>query len=116
MRSSLSQASSLKFLGNTCYEKILTVVHMLFTKIHSHNLLKICRPVLDPIASIFHRLLCGRLERSDSRGQSLDTSPLPGSDSIEANRRRLASAAVFFFPFIWAYFVLLIPSTAIAIL
>jgi hypothetical protein len=47
----------------------------------------ICRPVLDPIASIFHRLLCGR---SDSRGQALDTSPLPGSDSIEANRRRLA--------------------------
>ncbi|GJN10824.1 hypothetical protein PR202_ga28953 [Eleusine coracana subsp. coracana] len=46
------------------------------------------RPVLDPIASIFHRLLCGRSERSDSRGQASDTSPLPGSDSIEANRRR----------------------------
>ncbi|CAN6226359.1 unnamed protein product [Urochloa humidicola] len=46
------------------------------------------RPVLDPIASIFHRLLCGRSERSDARGQTLDTSPLPGSDSIEANRRR----------------------------
>ncbi|RLN33733.1 rhomboid-like protein 19 [Panicum miliaceum] len=46
------------------------------------------RPILDPIASIFHRLLCGRSERSDARGQTLDTSPLPGSDSIEANRRR----------------------------
>ncbi|KAG2647229.1 rhomboid-like protein 19 [Panicum virgatum] len=44
------------------------------------------RPILDPIASIFHRLLCGRFERSDARGQTLD--PLPGSDSIEANRRR----------------------------
>ncbi|KAL6657468.1 hypothetical protein ACP70R_005248 [Stipagrostis hirtigluma subsp. patula] len=46
------------------------------------------RPILDPIASIFHRLLCGRSERSDSRGQALETSSLPGSDSIEANRRR----------------------------
>ncbi|RLM84887.1 rhomboid-like protein 19 [Panicum miliaceum] len=46
------------------------------------------RPILDPIASILHRLLCGRSERSDGRGQTLDTSPLPGSDSIEANRRR----------------------------
>jgi len=46
------------------------------------------RPILDPIASIFHRLLCGRSERADARGQTLDTSPLPGSDSIEANRRR----------------------------
>lgn len=46
------------------------------------------RPILDPIASIFHRLLCGRSERSDGMEQTLDTSPLPGSDSIEANRRR----------------------------
>ncbi|TVU37454.1 hypothetical protein EJB05_10770 [Eragrostis curvula] len=46
------------------------------------------RPVLDPIASILHRLFCGRSDRSDSRGQALDTSPLPGSDTIEANRRR----------------------------
>lgn len=44
--------------------------------------------MLDPIASIFHRLLCGRSERADARGQTLDTTPLPGSDSIEANRRR----------------------------
>ncbi|KAL5196581.1 hypothetical protein ABZP36_000093 [Zizania latifolia] len=46
------------------------------------------RPVLDPIASIFHKLLCGRTDRADARGQTLDTTPLPGSDSIEANRRR----------------------------
>ncbi|KAL6841857.1 hypothetical protein ACP4OV_028369 [Aristida adscensionis] len=46
------------------------------------------RPILDPVASIFHKLLCGRSERSDSRGQALETSTLPGSDSIEANRRR----------------------------
>jgi len=52
------------------------------------------RPILDPIASIFHRLLCGRSERADARGQTLDTSPLPGSDSIEANRRRLAFVAL----------------------
>ncbi|KAE8792768.1 rhomboid-like protein 19 [Hordeum vulgare] len=45
------------------------------------------RPVLDPIASIFHRLLCGRSDRAD-RGQTLETSSLPGSDSTEANRRR----------------------------
>jgi len=47
----------------------------------------ILRPVLDPIASIFHRLLCGRSDRAD-RGQTLETSSLPGSDSTEANRRR----------------------------
>ncbi|KQK14902.1 rhomboid-like protein 19 [Brachypodium distachyon] len=46
------------------------------------------RPVLDPIASIFHRLLCGRTDRADARGHALDTSSLPGSDSTEANRRR----------------------------
>uniref|UniRef100_A0ACD5WPU8 Uncharacterized protein n=1 Tax=Avena sativa TaxID=4498 RepID=A0ACD5WPU8_AVESA len=46
------------------------------------------RPVLDPIASIFHRLLCGRSDRADSRGQTLETSSLTGSDSTEANRRR----------------------------
>uniref|UniRef100_M8AWN0 Transmembrane protein 115 n=1 Tax=Aegilops tauschii TaxID=37682 RepID=M8AWN0_AEGTA len=47
----------------------------------------ILRPVLDPIATIFHRLLCGRSDRAD-RGQTLETSSLPGSDSTEANRRR----------------------------
>ena len=60
----------------------------------SDKFVKTCRPILDPIASVFHRLLCGRSERSDARGQTLDASPLPGSDSIEANRRRLAFVAL----------------------
>ncbi|XP_072982498.1 rhomboid-like protein 19 [Typha latifolia] len=47
------------------------------------------RPILDPIASVFDRLLCGRSETSgDSRGYTLGGSPLPGSDPIEASRRR----------------------------
>ncbi|XP_062211330.1 rhomboid-like protein 19 [Phragmites australis] len=46
------------------------------------------RPILDPIASIFHKLLCGRYERSEATGQTLDGSQFPGSCSIEANRRR----------------------------
>lgn len=65
-----------------------------FTEVYSDKFVKTCRPILDPIASIFHRLLCGRSERSDARGQTVDTSPLPGSDSIEANRRRLAFVAL----------------------
>jgi hypothetical protein len=43
-----------------------------------------CRPILDPIASVFHKLFCGRSEAKD---QALDEL-LPGSDSIMANRRR----------------------------
>jgi hypothetical protein len=66
-----------------------------FTEVSSDKFTETCRPILDPIASILHRLLCGRSERSDARGQTLDTSPLPGSDSIEANRRRLAFVALF---------------------
>ncbi|MQL82314.1 hypothetical protein Taro_014799 [Colocasia esculenta] len=47
------------------------------------------RPILDPIASIFHVLLCGRSEvASESKGYTLGGSPLPGSDPIEASRRR----------------------------
>ncbi|PAN49596.1 hypothetical protein PAHAL_9G458800 [Panicum hallii] len=46
------------------------------------------RPILDPIASIFHKLFCGRSARSEGTGQALDGSQLPGSGSIEANRRR----------------------------
>ncbi|XP_003557876.1 rhomboid-like protein 19 [Brachypodium distachyon] len=42
------------------------------------------RPILDPIASIIHTLLCGR---SESKAQSMDEL-LPSSDSIMANRRR----------------------------
>uniref|UniRef100_A0A0E0KDY1 Peptidase S54 rhomboid domain-containing protein n=1 Tax=Oryza punctata TaxID=4537 RepID=A0A0E0KDY1_ORYPU len=46
------------------------------------------RPVLDPIASVFHTLVCGRSERSEANDQTLD-GLLPGSYSIEANRRRV---------------------------
>ncbi|KAK7277314.1 hypothetical protein RIF29_18465 [Crotalaria pallida] len=47
------------------------------------------RPVIDPIASIFHRMLCGRSDASnDAQGYGLGNEPLPGSDSIEASRRR----------------------------
>lgn len=48
------------------------------------------RPVIDPIATIFGRLCCGRRsENSDeARGYTLGGEPLPGSDPIEASRRR----------------------------
>ncbi|RLN38744.1 rhomboid-like protein 19 isoform X1 [Panicum miliaceum] len=46
------------------------------------------RPILDPIASIFHKLFCGRSARSEGTGQALDGSQFPGTGSIEANRRR----------------------------
>ncbi|CAN6300852.1 unnamed protein product [Urochloa humidicola] len=46
------------------------------------------RPILDPIASIFHKIFCGRSARSEGTGNALDGSQFPGSGSIEANRRR----------------------------
>eukprot|EP00262_Sarcandra_glabra_P021434 TRINITY_DN909_c0_g1_i1.p1 TRINITY_DN909_c0_g1~~TRINITY_DN909_c0_g1_i1.p1 ORF type:complete len:315 (+),score=46.79 TRINITY_DN909_c0_g1_i1:84-1028(+) len=47
------------------------------------------RPVLDPIASIFDRMLCGRSEISnEAKGHTLGETPLPGSGPIEASRRR----------------------------
>ncbi|URE16150.1 serine threonine-protein kinase [Musa troglodytarum] len=48
------------------------------------------RPVLDPIASVFHWVFCGRISDSsaDTRGDTLDGSPMPGSDSVDAIRRR----------------------------
>ncbi|KAF9674862.1 hypothetical protein SADUNF_Sadunf10G0171100 [Salix dunnii] len=47
------------------------------------------RPVIDPIASIFHRMLCGRFETStEAHGYTLGGTSLPGSDPIEASRRR----------------------------
>ncbi|XP_062092908.1 rhomboid-like protein 19 [Humulus lupulus] len=47
------------------------------------------RPVIDPIASIFHRMLCGRSEAANNaRGYTVGGAPLPGSDPIEASRRR----------------------------
>nr|XP_028962062.1 rhomboid-like protein 19 [Malus domestica] len=50
---------------------------------------ELVRPVIDPVASIFHRMLCGRSEASnESQGYTLGGSSLPGSDPIEASRRR----------------------------
>ncbi|KAK4279694.1 hypothetical protein QN277_011432 [Acacia crassicarpa] len=47
------------------------------------------RPVIDPIASIFHRMLCGRSDSSENpQGHTLGDEPLPGSDPSEASRRR----------------------------
>lgn len=47
------------------------------------------RPVIDPIASIFDRMLCSRSAISDEdSGYTLGGSSLPGSDPIEASRRR----------------------------
>lgn len=46
------------------------------------------RPILDPIASVFHKLFCGRSARPEGTGQTLDGSQFPGSGSTEANRRR----------------------------
>lgn len=47
------------------------------------------RPILDPIASLFHWVLCGRSETySEMRGHTLGGTPLPGSDPTEASRRR----------------------------
>lgn len=47
------------------------------------------RPVINPISSIFHRMLCGRTEASnEAKGYVLGGNPLPGSDPIEASRRR----------------------------
>uniref|UniRef100_A0A7N0V8Y3 Rhomboid protein n=1 Tax=Kalanchoe fedtschenkoi TaxID=63787 RepID=A0A7N0V8Y3_KALFE len=47
------------------------------------------RPVIDPIASVFHKMFCGRFTSSnDTQEYSYDGAPLPGSDPIEASRRR----------------------------
>ncbi|KAJ7970431.1 rhomboid-like protein 19 [Quillaja saponaria] len=47
------------------------------------------RPVIDPMASIFHRILCRRSDASDdAEDYTLGGAPLPGSDPIEASRRR----------------------------
>ncbi|XP_041000336.1 rhomboid-like protein 19 [Juglans microcarpa x Juglans regia] len=50
---------------------------------------ELLRPVIDPIASIFRRMLCGRTEASnEAQGYTLGGASLPGSDPIEASRRR----------------------------
>ncbi|PIN11100.1 putative membrane protein [Handroanthus impetiginosus] len=48
------------------------------------------RPIIDPIATIFERILCGRRSESSdqSGGYTLGGASLPGSDPIEASRRR----------------------------
>lgn len=50
---------------------------------------EIFRPVLDPIASLFDMICCQRSKISDEvKGHTLGETPLPGSDPIEASRRR----------------------------
>ncbi|XP_020577581.1 rhomboid-like protein 19 isoform X2 [Phalaenopsis equestris] len=48
------------------------------------------RPILDPVASLFDKMLCGkRLHKlSESSSLVLKGNPLPGSDPIDASRRR----------------------------
>lgn len=51
-----------------------------------------CRPVLDPIASIFELIFCWRSKISnETKGHTLGATPLPISDPIEASRRRYIS-------------------------
>ncbi|CAN6471346.1 unnamed protein product [Victoria cruziana] len=50
---------------------------------------EILRPIIDPVASLFERLLCGRSDASNEpKDHILGLSPLPGSDPVEASRRR----------------------------
>ncbi|KAL6501114.1 Rhomboid-like protein 19 [Orobanche hederae] len=48
------------------------------------------RRVIDPIATILERLICGKrtVSSDDSTGYTLGGTSLPGSDPIEASRRR----------------------------
>ncbi|KAI4384035.1 hypothetical protein MLD38_009807 [Melastoma candidum] len=47
------------------------------------------RPVIDPIATLFGRLLCGKREiQPEFDDHDMSSNPLPGSDPIEASRRR----------------------------
>lgn len=52
---------------------------------------QLLRPIIDPIASILDRMMCGKRYESskeESEGFTLGGIPLPGSDPIEASRRR----------------------------
>ncbi|XP_031486238.1 rhomboid-like protein 19 isoform X1 [Nymphaea colorata] len=50
---------------------------------------EILRPIIDPVATIFGRLLCGRSDASNEpKDPLLGLTPLPGSDPVEASRRR----------------------------
>uniref|UniRef100_A0A7N0V4W5 Rhomboid protein n=1 Tax=Kalanchoe fedtschenkoi TaxID=63787 RepID=A0A7N0V4W5_KALFE len=47
------------------------------------------RPVIDPIGSLFHKIFCSKFRSSnDTQEYSYGGAPLPGSDPIEASRRR----------------------------
>ncbi|KAK9158320.1 hypothetical protein Scep_004894 [Stephania cephalantha] len=47
------------------------------------------RPIIEPIASILDRIFCRRSRvPSEAKGYTLGAAPLPGSDPIEASRRR----------------------------
>ncbi|XP_071690978.1 rhomboid-like protein 19 [Rutidosis leptorrhynchoides] len=51
------------------------------------------RPLINPISSIFHQVIWGRSEVSiESKGYTVNMDALPGSDSIEASRRRQRGA------------------------
>ncbi len=48
-----------------------------------------CRPLVDPVFAIFEKIFCGRRNQVLEEGQDFDLGkPLPGSDPVEANRRR----------------------------
>ncbi|KAG8390637.1 hypothetical protein BUALT_Bualt01G0104200 [Buddleja alternifolia] len=51
---------------------------------------EVLRPVIDPIATIFERMLCGRRSESltESGAYTSGGASLPGPDTIEASRRR----------------------------
>ncbi|EYU39585.1 hypothetical protein ABFS82_06G191500 [Erythranthe guttata] len=49
---------------------------------------EILRPAIDPVATIFERMLCGKRPESDENGYTLGGASLSGSDSVEASRRR----------------------------
>ncbi|KAK4385871.1 Rhomboid-like protein 19 [Sesamum angolense] len=48
------------------------------------------RRIIDPVATIFERMFCGRRSENpdQTRGYTLGGASLPGSDSIDASRRR----------------------------
>ncbi|XP_030473039.2 rhomboid-like protein 19 [Syzygium oleosum] len=50
---------------------------------------ELLRPIIDPFASIFARLCCGKRQTSsEAEDYDMGDNPLPGSDPIEASRRR----------------------------
>ena len=48
-----------------------------------------CRPIVTPISTIFENIFCGRRSPVPDEGQDYELGkPLPGSDPVEASRRR----------------------------